>query len=117
MRTTHALTLTAMLLTMLAGCAQVGDRPPTPTTAVSGDSNSSNPDRYTFKIYVAGALTGQTTEQRARKEIEFYRSHHGYNSYEIVRQEPKGSPVAYYEYEVQFARVVGVEAILSDDPD
>lgn len=116
MKTTHSLAIFALSLAVLAGCAQVGDRPPTPTTAVSSDSNSSNPDRYTFKIYVAGALTGQTTEERARKEIEYYRSHHGYNSYEIVRQEAKGSPVAYYEYEVQFARVVGVEAILSDDP-
>lgn len=116
MKITHTLALLALFVVLLVGCAQVGDNVPSKTNQVVGNSNSSNPDRYTFKINVAGAMTGQTTEERARKEIEFYRSHHGYNSYEIVRRDAKGSPVSYYEYEVQFAKVVGVEAILSDDP-
>ena len=115
MKIIKSLALFATVLSILAGCAQVGDRPVARTTAVHGDSNSSNPDRFTFKIDVAGALTGQSTEERARKEIEYYRSHNGYNSYEVVRREAVGSPVSYYEYEVQFARVVDVEAILSRD--
>lgn len=114
MNTNRSLVIVAMLLTVLAGCAQVGDRPVAATTPVAGNSNSSNPDRFTFSIPVAGALAGQSTEERARKEIEYYRSHHGYNSYEVVRREAKGSPVSAYEYEVQFAKVVGVEAILAD---
>ncbi len=114
MKTIKALTTFAMLLAILAGCAQVGDRPVAATTAVAGNANSTNPDRFTFKIPVAGALAGQSTEERARKEIEYYRSHNGYNSYEIVRRDAMGSPVSYYEYEVQFAKVVGVEAILAE---
>ena len=114
MKIINALAIFALLLAMLAGCAQVGDRPVAATTPVAGNSNSTNPDRYTFKIPVAGALAGQSTEERARKEIEYYRSHNGYNSYEIVRRDAMGSPVSYYEYEVQFAKVVGVEAILAE---
>ena len=114
MKIIKSLAMFAMLLALLAGCAQVGERPVAPTTAVAGNSNSSNPDRFTFKIPVAGALAGQSTEERARKEIEYYRSHNGYNSYEIVRRDAMGSPVSYYEYEVQFAKVVGVEAILAE---
>ena len=115
MKITKSPAIFALSLSILASCAQVGDRPVAPTTAVHGDSNSSNPDRFTFKINVAGALAGQSTDERARKEIEYYRSHNGYNSYEIVSTQAKGSPVSYYEYEVQFAKVVGVEAILSGD--
>jgi hypothetical protein len=114
MKTMKSLTILAMVLALLAGCAQVGDRPVAATTPVAGNSNSSNPDRFTFKIPVAGALAGQTTEQRALKEIEYYRSHNGYNSYEIVRRDGMGSPVSYYEYEVQFAKVIGVEAIMAE---
>ena len=113
MKIINSLALFAMFLSILSGCAQVGDRPVAQTAAVHGDSNSANPDRFSFKIDVAGALAGQSTDERARKEIEYYRSHNGYNSYEIVSKEAKGSPVSYYEYEVQFARVVDVEAILS----
>ena len=104
MKITKSPAIFAMSLSILAGCAQVGDRPVAPTTAVHGDSNSSNPDRFSFKIEVAGALTGQTTDERARKAIEFYRTGHGYNSYEIVSKTPQGSPPSTVEYEVQFAR-------------
>lgn len=114
MKIIKSLALFAMLLAVLAGCAQVGDRPVAATTPIQGNSNSTNPDRFTFTIPVAGALAGQSTEERARKEIEYYRSHNGYNSYEVVRREAKGSPVSAYEYEVQFAKVVGVEAILAE---
>ncbi|MCC6708449.1 MAG: hypothetical protein IT492_12905 [Gammaproteobacteria bacterium] len=84
-----------VVLSVLGGCAQVGDGPPPSNIA------SANPDRFTFKIEVAGALSGQDTDERARKEIEFYRTHHGYNSYEVVTKTPDGSHV---NYEVQFAR-------------
>ena len=74
-----------LVLGMVAGCAQVGDGPPPANLAA-------NPDRFSFKIEVAGSLAGQTTDERARKEIAFYRTHHGYNSYEIVSKTPQGSP-------------------------
>ena len=53
---------------------------------------------------MAGSLAGQTTDERARQEIEFYRTHHGYNSYEIVSRTPQGSPPTHVNYEVQFAK-------------
>jgi hypothetical protein len=53
---------------------------------------------------VAGSLAGESTDERARKEIEYYRNHHGYNSYEIVTKTPQGSPPSSVQYEVQFAR-------------
>lgn len=84
-------------LSLLAGCAQVGDGPPPKNLA------SANPDRFSFNIAVAGALAGESTDERARKEIEFYRQGHGYNSYEIVSKTPQGSPPSHVSYEVQFA--------------
>ncbi|MBK8958767.1 MAG: hypothetical protein IPM80_10085 [Proteobacteria bacterium] len=86
-----------LVLGMVAGCAQVGDGPPPANLAA-------NPDRFSFKIEVAGSLAGQTTDERARKEIEFYRTHHGYNSYEIVSKTPQGTPPTHVNYEVQFAK-------------
>jgi hypothetical protein len=86
-----------LVMTLLGGCAQVGDGPP-PTNLAA------NPDRFSFRIEVAGTLAGQTTDERARKEIEFYRTGHGYNSYEIVTKTPEGSPPTHVKYEVQFAR-------------
>ena len=86
-----------LLLALLAGCAQVGGGPPPQALAA-------NPDRLSFKIEVAGARAGESTEERARKEIEYYRNHHGYNSYEIVTKTPQGSPPSSVDYEVQFAK-------------
>lgn len=86
-----------LLLALLAGCAQVGDGPPPKTLAA-------NPDRLSFKVDVAGALSGESTDERARKEIEYYRTRHGYNSYEIVTKTPQGSPPSAVDYEVQFAK-------------
>lgn len=89
-----------LALTLLGGCAKVGGGPPP-------QSMSDNPERYTFKIHVddaASALSPESPDQRARKEIEFYREHRGYSSFEIVNKRPMGSPLSYYEYEVQFAK-------------
>ena len=97
MKTTSTGIILLMILALLGACAQVGDGPPPRNLAA-------NPDRFSFKIEVAGALTGQTTDERARKAIEFYRTGHGYNSYEIVSKTPQGSPPSTVEYEVQFAR-------------
>ena len=87
-----------LALSVMGGCAQVGDGPPPSNIATA------NPDRFSFKIEVAGAVAGQDTDERARKEIEFYRTHHGYNSYEIVAKTPQGSPPTHVNYEVQFAK-------------
>jgi hypothetical protein len=87
-----------LALVLLSGCAQVGGGPPPQNLA------SANPDRFSFNIAVAGSLAGESTDERARKEIEYYRNHHGYNSYEIVTKTPQGSPPSSVQYEVQFAR-------------
>ncbi len=96
MKTTRTAMALLIVLALLSACAQVGDGPSPANLAV-------NPDRFSFKIEVAGALTGQTTDERARKEIEYFRTHHGYNSYEIVSKTPQGSPPSTVAYEVQFA--------------
>ena len=97
MKTTRTNTAVLLVLALLGACAQVGDGPPPQNLAA-------NPDRFSFNIAVTGALSGQTTDERARKEIEFYRAGHGYNSYEVVTKTPQGSPPSHVKYEVQFAR-------------
>jgi len=97
MKITRTCAMACLTLMLMAGCAQVGDGPPPQNLAAA------NPDRFSFKIDVAGALSGQSTDERARKEIEYYRTHHGYNSYEIVSKTPVGSPPSHVNYEVQFA--------------
>lgn len=92
--------LALTFLVTLAGCAKVGGGPPP-------QAMSDNPERYTFKIHVDDAssmLSPESPDQRARKQIEFYRENHGYSSFEIVNKRPMGSPLSYYEYEVQFAK-------------
>jgi len=66
-------------------------------------SDPSNPNQYTFKIYVGGFSGGGTADKRAEKEITKFMSKKGYSSYEIVNRRYNFFP-SYFEYLVLFKR-------------